>query len=101
MAGMSVVSPHRAAQLSAGTGVKTVFNGAARLKSVYVSAALIGTLTISGFKDEAGANANVVLPVGFVGTLDFHDSLVENGSLTAQKSSASDDGKVTVIFAPE
>lgn len=101
MAGMSVVSPHRAAQLSAGTGAKTVFNGASRLKLVYVSAALIGTLTLTGFKDEAGTNANVVLPVGFVGVLDFHDSLVENGNLTANKSSASDDAKVTIVYAIE
>lgn len=101
MSGSMVLVPHTAVVLSAGTGAKTLFTGAARLRRVFVSAALVGTLTITGFKDEAGTNASVVLPIGFVGTMDLDDSLAVNGNFTAQKSSASDDAKVVITYAPE
>lgn len=98
MAGSQVVSPHQAVTLVAGTGASSIFAAATiRLKRIVVNAALVGTLTLVGLKDNAGTTASFVLPVGFVGSVDLDDSIAT--AVTLQKSSASDDGKVVVIFA--
>lgn len=98
MAGSLVVSPHRAVTLVAGTGASSIFAGAAiRLKRVTINAALVGTLTIVGFSDNAGSAASFVLPIGFVGSIELDDSIATGVTFT--KSSASDDGKVLVTFA--
>lgn len=98
MAGSFVVSPHQAVTLVAGTGANSIFAAAAiRLKRIVVNAALVGTITLVGLRDNAGTVASFVLPVGFIGSVDFDDSLAT--AVTITKSSASDDGKVVVIFA--
>jgi hypothetical protein len=98
MAYTPVSAPHIAVVLSAGTGSKSIFGAQpVYLNRVIVNAALVGTLTITGLKDDAGTAANYVVPVGYVGVLDFADSYC--AALSVQKSSASDDGKIVLFYS--
>lgn len=63
-----------------------------------VFAALVGTLTINGFVDQAGNALAYVLPIGFVGEVDFGGARNAAGVLTMQLSSASDQGKTFVTY---
>lgn len=91
---------HNAAHLSDGTGVKTISSAPCHLGGLYLNAALAGTLTLVGVADETGAAKSIVLPIGTpAGSYPFADARCE-ASLTAQKSSAADDGKVTIFTRP-
>lgn len=81
--------------MSAGTGAKTISSGYGVLERVTIHTALVGTLTLTGFKDEAGTAANYILPVGAVGTYTLGG---EFATLVAQKSSASDDAKIALTW---
>ena len=60
------------------------------LRAIFVQQALVGTVTIAGFQDQAGAAQNIVLPVGFVGRYDMDDSINDKGQLTVTLSSSTD-----------
>jgi len=78
--------------LSAGTGAKSL--GALVVFEIHVTAALVGTLTMTGLTAEDGTTAaSLVLPIGFVGRI----RVCNVAGATLQKSSASDDGKVLVL----
>lgn len=91
--------------LSAGTGAKNI--GAAGttpifLMGIYANAALVGTLTITGFTAEDGVTAaNLVIPIGASGWLlaPGNARRCETGC-TVAKSSASDDGKILIDWRP-
>jgi hypothetical protein len=92
-------APHIAVVLSAGTAAKSIFSGQpVFLNRVIVNAALVGTLTITGLNDETGSALSFVIPAGYVGVMDFADARVT--ALSVQKSSASDDGKIALLYAP-
>jgi len=90
--------------LSAGTGVKNIGTGgttAIYLGGIWVSAAMVGTLTITGLYAEDGTTAaSAVIPIGFTGFWFLgNDAKFVNGC-TVQKSSASDDAKIIIDWTP-
>lgn len=91
--------------LSAGTGAKNIGTGGTTpifIMGVYSSAALVGTLTITGFTAEDGTTAaNLVIPVGATGWIlqPGNARRCESGC-TMTKSSASDDTKILVDWRP-
>lgn len=91
--------------LSAGTGAKNIGSGgttAIYLMGVYISAALVGTLTITGLTAEDGSTAaNLVIPIGAVGwVLTPGNARRCEAGCTMTKSSASDDTKILVDWRP-
>lgn len=63
-----------------------------------VTAVLAGTITIAGFLDQANAPLSYVLPVGFVGEVDFGGARNAGGALTIQLSAAGDQGKAVATY---
>lgn len=94
-----MISRHVTAVLQAGTGLQTIFSGSGVIQRITVTKALTGTLTLVGFKDTQSTPAaiNLVIPIGFVGMIEFDDTQLDGG-LTAQKSSASDDGLIYITY---
>jgi len=91
--------------LSAGITAKNIGTSGTTpiyLMGVYISAALIGTLTITGFTAEDGVTAaNLVIPIGASGwVLLPGDARRCEAGCTMTKSSASDDGKILVDWRP-
>jgi hypothetical protein len=86
--------------LSDGTGAKVITNVAAYCMGIIVHTALAGTLTITGFLDDAGVAANVVLPIGFVGGWGLGNAAYAASGLTLQKSSATDNGRIVIDWRP-
>lgn len=88
--------------LSAGITAKSIAvgNPAIYLMGVHVHAALSGTLTVAGlFAEDGTTAASYVLPVGFVGHYGFANAVrfeVAGGGCIMTKSSALDDGKISV-----
>lgn len=69
----------------------TVLNG------ITVHTALAGTLTINGFAKRSDGTAQAfVIPIGFVGTIDFGGAVNSAGQLTMVLSSATDQNRVLV-----
>jgi len=60
------------------------------LRGIHIRTALVGTLTITGFQDQAAAAQSEVLPIGTVGWIPYFDSLNDKGQLTIALSSATD-----------
>ncbi len=90
-------------QLVNGTGAQNIGVSGTEpifLMGVNVKKALVGTLTITGGVDTAGAAANDVIPIGFVGTYGPSADALYLSGCTITKSSASDDGMVSVDFRP-
>ncbi len=85
--------------VSAGITAKTISAAPAHFAGVWIHTALVGTFTVTCLTDEAGTAANWVLPVGTVGLLAAPFSRCET-SLTVQKSSATDDGRIIVFWRP-
>lgn len=74
--------------------------GTTRLGKIMIAKALVGTLTIGGFQDQANAAQNIVFPIGASpGLYDFHDALADKGALTATLSSTSDNNLVGIIWS--
>lgn len=94
-----MINRRTTAALQNGTSVQTLFSGYGVLTRICVTKALTGTLTIVGLKDTQTTPAaiNFVLPIGFVGSVEFDDSQIDN-AVTAQKSSASDDGLIYATY---
>lgn len=71
------------------------------LCGITVHTALAGTLTINGFAKRSDGSAQAyVIPVGFVGTIDFGGALNSAGQLTMVLSSATDNNRVLVRTDP-
>jgi len=86
-----------------GTGAQNIGTGGTTpvyLMGVQINAALVGTLTITGFTDTSGAASSHVLPIGFVGSWGFANAKRMETGCTMTKSSASDDGKIIVDWRP-
>ncbi len=60
------------------------------LRAILVVIALAGTVTITGFQDQAGVAQSLVLPIGFVGRYELDDSLNDKGACNVTLSSAVD-----------
>ena len=91
--------------LSAGTGTKNIGAGGTQpiyLMGIYISAALVGTLTITGFYAEDGTTAaSLVIPIGASGwVLAPGNARRCEAGCTVAKSSASDDGKILIDWRP-
>ncbi len=90
-------------QLVAGTGAQNIGVSGTQpifLMGVNVKKALVGTLTITGGIDTAGTAANDVIPIGFVGLYGGGADALYLSGCTITKSSASDDGQVSVDYRP-
>jgi hypothetical protein len=91
--------------LLTGTSPVTIGASAAandrHLDGILVGTALVGTLTIAGFADNAGASKSLVLPAGTPPRFyDFKGALNTKGALTMTLSSATDDVDVMVFWRP-
>ena len=90
------VSQGQGVVVSAGTTSKTISSEPGVLERIVVNAALAGTFTITGLRDEAGNALNYVLPVSL--PAGEYEIGAEFLSLSVQKSSASDDGKILLVW---
>lgn len=88
----------RCANLADGTGALQIsaVTKSGNIQRIISTVALAGTLTVTGFVDQAGVTKSLVIPIGFVGTLELGTPFT--GGFTAQKSSASDNGKVVITW---
>lgn len=71
-----------------------------RLVAINIVKALTGTVTITGFKDQAGVAASIVIPAGGVGLYDFGGILNDAGQLTVALNNAADVNNVIVRHWP-
>jgi len=90
---MSRYESYKVVVLSDGTDPKI---GGRSTLDIIVYTPLVGTLTVTGLRDENGEAATLVLPIAFSGRV----LCGKVGPLTLQKSSASDDGKILLAVAP-
>lgn len=95
----AIISGNAGGVLSAGTSAKQCAAATKQgyLQQIIVTRALVGTLTIVGLRNEAGVALNLVLPIGFIGSIQ--PGCLYVGGFTAQKSSASDDGAIIITWS--